>query len=147
MDYIFDTDAIVAFYDDSNNEKHISIHSKLFSLSENDNVYISVLTLYEYHYSLSNSNSETKEKIFDTIESIKNDFPTLPISNVGAPIFGEIKERYKREAGIKRENIKKFNIDLIIASTAIVNSCTVISNDKVYKRLSSIYSDLKTESF
>ena len=147
MDYIFDTDAIVAFYDDTNQEKHTSVHNKVSSLKENDNVYVSVLSLYEYYYSYSNAVDEEKDKILTTIKEFEKDFPVLLVENMGASIFGELKAKYKASTGTQRKNMKKFNIDLIIASTAISNSCIVVSNDKVYKKFSEMREDFKCESF
>jgi len=147
MDYIFDTDAIVAFYDDTNQEKHTNIHNKVLTLGVYDNVYVSVLSLYEYHYSYSNAAKKEKDKILTTINELEKDFQILPVGNIGASIFGELKAKYKAATNTQRSNMKKFNIDLIIASTAISNSCIVVSNDKVYKKLSEICEDFECEQF
>ena len=74
-------------------------------------------------------------------------FPVLLVENMGASIFGELKAKYKALTGTQRKNMKKFNIDLIVASTAISNSCIVVSNDKVYKKFSEMREDFKCESF
>ena len=147
MDYIFDTDAVVAFYDDTNQEKHLNIHNRVLNLKEGDNVYISVLSLYEYYYSFSNATNKEKEKILTTIKEFEKDFPILPIENMGAFIFGELKTKYKLATGTQRKNMKMFNIDLIIASTAILNSCVVVSNDRIYKKISELHEDFKCEQF
>jgi len=145
MDYIFDTDAIVAFYDNENQAKHLSIHNKIVSLKKGDNVYISVLTLYEYYYSYSNAQDEEKDRILMTIKNIESDFQILPVGKIGASIFGQLKTKYKTLTGMNRENIKKMNIDFIIASTAIIKSCIIVSNDKIYEKLSAIYENLNVE--
>lgn len=86
-----------------------------------------------------------KEKISSVIHKIKNDFMVLPITQNCAAMFGKVKRRYKVKTGISRENIKKANIDLIIASTAIINSCVVVSCDGLFQEISDIFEGFQTK--
>jgi hypothetical protein len=54
-----------------------------------------------------------------------------------------LKKALKKDRGLKKENIKKFNIDLMIASVAITEECVLISADAVYQELRQINPDLK----
>lgn len=49
-----------------------------------------------------------------------------------APIFGELKSRLKREKQLSRRAMRKHNIDIMLASTAIGASATLIGMDRIY---------------
>lgn len=147
MDYIFDTNAVSFLFDDLTGKNHTKLFEFFSKLNNEDFVYVSVVTLYELEYSLSNSSVEKKERIQHMINNVLRFFKILPLPTNGAKIFGELKQIYKKRKQKSKENIKKDSIDIMIASTAIINSCTVISYDLIFKDISEEYKDLKTGNF
>lgn len=103
-------------------------------LAKNDQVCLSIISLYELNYSLSNTkDTEKKRKIEKVILWCKNYFEILPLTLSGSEIYGELKTQFRQHTGINRKAIKKHNIDLIIASTAIDTECTLVARDYIYK--------------
>ena len=111
----------------------------LGTLVEDDLVCISVVTLFEMEYSLSNCKNVNKQKIIRaTIYDIQENFVVIPLEKRESGIYGDIKTKYKEEFGTSRENMKKHNIDFMIASTSISHDCTLCGLDTIYKKLSDI---------
>jgi len=78
----------------------------------------------------------------------KESFTILPISSTGAKVFGEIKKAYKDHRQItSKETMKKLNIDIILASTAIVESCILVSPDNIYSVLAKLRKGFKYENW
>jgi predicted nucleic acid-binding protein len=110
MKYLLDSNAVSDIYNASSVNHH-QIINKLLSLEEDDDIFISVLTLYEFEYAFANSPDNKKLTIKKTIAQIKQDFNALPLSVHGSEAFGELKKRFKELQSINNENIK--NIPLI----------------------------------
>ena len=146
MNYIFDTNAVSFLFDDSTGDNHVKLYDLFSKLNDADLVCVSVVTLYELEYSLSNASVDKKEQIQHMINSMLEFFTVLPLPIDGAKIFGELKQIYKKRNQKSKENIKKDNIDIMIASTAIVNSCIVISYDLIFQDISKEYKNLNIEN-
>jgi len=58
------------------------------------------------------------------------DFDYLNLQPEDADHFARLKADIKKKYRISRENMKKFNIDLMLASSAISNEATFVSIDK-----------------
>ena len=134
MNYIFDTNTISFLYDETREPFHSCLFAFISNLKKDDNLYISILTLYELEYSL--SNSPKKEQVKKVLESVLKFFEVLDLPTEGAKIFGDLKQIYKKKTGITKENIKKNNVDLMVASTAIINSCIMVSFDSIFESIS-----------
>lgn len=135
MNYLFDTDALSAFYDNTH-DHHTEINLFVGGLENNDDVYIPILTIFELEYSKANCEDENKRAgISNTIKQAKSDFQVFNLTIEEAGIFGELKSTLKKNTGISRQNIKKHNMDCIIASIAIVNDCALIRLDKIYRKI------------
>lgn len=75
-----------------------------------------------------------------TINSALNDFDAvLPLNTGSAPIFGEIKALLKQEKGLSRKQMRKHNIDIMLASTSISTSSVLIGSDGIYSNISELY--------
>ena len=147
MNYIFDTDSVSFLYDSSREPQHTKIFNFVSNIKDSDNLYISIVTLYELEYSLSNSPNTKKEKIQFIIDNALILFEVLDLPKSGATLFGKLKCQYKGETLTTKSNLKKNNIDFMIASTAITNSCIVISYDSIFETISKINTNLRTEKF
>lgn len=147
MNYIFDTNAVSFLYDNSREPYHSNLFIFISSLKNNDNLYISIVTLYELEYSLSNSFGTKKEQVQVVLDNVLNFFKIFDLPKNGAKIFGELKHLYKEKTGASKETMKKNNIDFMIASTALINSCVVVSYDHIFNDISKINKNLRTEKF
>ncbi|MEO5327831.1 MAG: type II toxin-antitoxin system VapC family toxin [Magnetococcus sp. THC-1_WYH] len=147
MRYLLDTNMVSVFYDRTNRQ-HENIFNRIKNLNHSDNLYISVLTLFEFEYSFSCCSDEGKRtSIRNTINKIRTIFNKIEISDNEAKIFGEIKALIKKSTGTTPNNMQKYNIDIMIGSSAISNSCVVVSGDKIFERISQLYRPFNFENW
>lgn len=144
--YLLDSNIVSSFYDKYSAGYH-EISSKLLSLNDADSVSISILTLYEMEYGYANAPGEMKSILRQKINEVQQDFDVLPLSANAAGLFGELKKEIKNFKSLKKENIKKHNIDIMIAATAISENCILVSNDAIYKDIRKINNLFKYEDW
>ena len=143
MDYLLDSDIINIMYDDQRKEEHNIIHTRLSQLTDEDRLLTSVLVIYEMEYSYFNAPENKKTAIRNTINSIIDDFDALlPINQSAAPIFGELKAKLKTKKNLSRKEMRKHNVDLMLASTAIDTSSVLVCNDDIYREISDLNENL-----
>jgi len=148
MDYLLDSDIINIMYDDQRKDDHNRIHTRLSQLTDEDRLLTSVLVIYEMEYSYFNAPVNKKTAIRNTINSISCDFDALlPIYHSAAPIFGELKAKLKIEKNFSRKEMRKHNIDLMLASTAIDTSSVLVCNDDIYRVISILNKNLVYENW
>ena len=146
--YLLDTN-IISYLANSNSPHREIIKKHLFSLSANDNVYVSIITLYELSYGL-HSYKSSEKNIFlfkKGIELIKDYLEVLPLDIKEVDIFGKLKSKYKNSTGIQSKINKQNDLDFLIAATAINHNAILISNDKIFNKLSKIEPKLKYENW
>ena len=136
--YLLDTN-IISYLTDSKSPHRDSVKEKLFSLSEDDTVSVSIITLYELAYGLATfkktkkDDNDRDEKLFESgIEFIKEYLEIFPLSVEEIDIFGKLKAKYKQETGINTKALKKNDLDFLIASTAISQGAILVSNDGIF---------------
>ena len=49
-------------------------------------------------------------------------------------IFADLKVLYKKKTGINKKAMKKNDLDILIASTAMAESATLISDDGIFEK-------------
>ena len=104
--------------------------AKFSSLNDEDEVYVSIVSLYEMEYGARHTkDANLANEMRLAIESVKNSFTILNLTEEGAKIFADIKERYKQETQLGKKAIIRHNADLMIASTAIEMGAIWVSND------------------
>jgi predicted nucleic acid-binding protein len=127
--FLFDTNALSSLTIEGN-DGHDKILSKVASLNENDELYASILSLYEMEYGMKHAKDESIiKKMWLAIQSVKDEFQIVPLTNSGAKIFADIKEQYRETKNIGKKALIKHNVDLIIAATAIEIGAILITND------------------
>jgi len=136
--YLLDTN-IISYLTDSKSPHRDSVKEKFFSLSEDDTVSVSIITLYELAYGLATfkktkkDDNDRDEKLFESgIEFIKEYLEIFPLSVEEIDIFGKLKAKYKQETGINTKALKKNDLDFLIASTAISQGAILVSNDGIF---------------
>ena len=137
--YLLDTN-IISYLTDSKSPHRQNVKNRLFSLSEQDRVAVSIVTLYELAYGLATfektkkDDSDRDEKLFKSgIEFIKEYLEIFPLSVEEIDIFGKLKAKYKQETGINTKALKKNDLDFLIASTAISQGAVLVSNDGIFE--------------
>lgn len=148
MKYLFDSDTLSFLYHNKERAEKIFILQKLKKLQSTDQLFVSVLTFFELEYSIANApDLLKKQELRNTLEHLKyrSAFFSLPIREEMAYLYGEIKSVLKEKENISRENIKKCNIDIMIASAALYEGCIVVSGDDIYHKISKHKPELQAE--
>jgi len=146
--YLLDSD-IITYLEEKDSIFHASVKSNLSRLADDDEVYISVLTLYEMHYGIAfvKEDLEKYKKFLAVQKSVQRRFPILPLSEKGAQIYGEIKSAYRKNTGIKKKPIKQHDVDFILTSTAIEYGLVIVSNDSIFQKLKKLFPTLQVENW
>jgi len=146
--YILDTD-IISYLWDRKSPYHQKIVNKLNSLNDDDIVGLSIISIYELTYGMDSFKDENLKATFqNALTMIKRDddifIYSLDVSS--ADFFSELKQLYKSTTGINSKNAKKNDLDFMIASIAMSQKATLVSNDKLFETLSN-YTNLKYENW
>jgi predicted nucleic acid-binding protein len=146
--YLLDSD-IITYLEEKNSAFHAPVVSQLSRLSNDDEVYISVLTLYEMQYGIAcvKEEPEKYKKFLAVQNSIKRRFPILPLSEKGAEIYGDIKAMYRKDTGIQKKPLKKHDVDFILSSTAVEYDLIIVSNDTIFRKIQEIFNNLQVENW
>jgi predicted nucleic acid-binding protein len=146
MKYLLDSNTVSDLYEDATVAYH-AIVSRLEQLSDTDEVYVSILTVYEFEYRFAKAPTTLKPRIREQITAIRQDFALLPLSETGAEIFGELKNHLQTVRGMKSENLKKHTIDLMLAANAIAAQAVLVSADRLFTDLQRLNTRLCTENW
>ncbi len=148
MKYLLDSDIITFLYDNERKDYHDAVHRKISQLNDGDELCVSVLALHELEYSFCNAPDDKKERIRQMITSILTDFDAiLPINTETAPIFGKLKADLKRMKNLTRKEMRKHNIDLMLASTAIHFSSILVGVDAIYRDIARLHEQFRIENW
>jgi len=145
--YILDTNIASLLGSEENDENRL-IFDKFYSLEDDDVVMVSVITLYEAYYGLKNSEYEEQQvEIRENIEYIQRFFEIVPLDLKEMELYADLKVLYKKSTGINKKSMKKNDLDILIASTAMAENATLISYDGIFKKLSEIEPKFKWENW
>ena len=145
--YILDTNIASLLGSEENDENRL-IFDKFYSLEDDDVVMVSVITLYEAYYGLKNSEDEEQQvEIRENIEYIQRFFEIVPLDLKEMELYADLKVLYKKSTGINKKSMKKNDLDILIASTAMAENATLISYDGIFKKLSEIEPKFKWENW
>lgn len=119
MNLLLDTSTIIDYFRQKTHSKEL-----ISSIVSGSTIYISIITYAELVYGTFRANNPNKEK-----ERV-DDF----ISNINAQIITLSKEMIEIYANLKylleKKGQKIDEFDLLIASTAIYQDCTLVTSDK-----------------
>ncbi len=146
MRFLLDSDIVTDLYDKSA-VNHPRIAGRLASLDDEDEVCVSILTVYEFEYGLANAPADKSDAISKKVLEAQADFDVLPLSSAGAKHFGSLKKALKDRRSLTQEGAKKHNIDLIIAATALAEGCRLVSGDAVYREFQTSHPDLALDDW
>lgn len=146
MRYLLDSNIVTAIYDRSSRD-HAAVCSRLASLRDDDEVFVSIITLYEFEYGLANAPDDKRESVEKKLSETVRDFGVLRLSLDGAKAFGSMKTGLRKRQGLTQKAAKKHNIDVMIAATAIVSGCLLVSADALHTLLGDTFSSLTVENW
>ncbi len=144
--YLLDTNIVSILQSKSTDATKIL--TKLQSLDSSDEIAISIIVLYELVYGIediADKNEQLKAK--RGLEFVREYLSIIPLDTKEVEIFSSLKVKFKAHTGISQNAIKRHNLDLLIASTAIAIDATLVSHDKIYYTLSEIEPLLKHEDW
>ena len=147
--YILDTD-IVSYLWDEKSVHHQKVVEHLNRLNDEDILGISVMSIYELTYGMDSFKDEKLKAIFkNALEFLKNDQDAniFSLDANGATFFSQLKLKYKKATGIKSKEAKKNDLDLVIASIAMGQDAILISNDKIFEKLTELEPKFKWENW
>ena len=144
--YLLDTNIVSDLQTDT--EAGAKILNKLKHLDRGDEVAVSIIVLYELTYGLHNLvDKRQKGAVQQGIDFIKEYLTIVPLDLKEVDIFAQLKIRYKQATGITKNAIKRHNLDLLIASTAIAIDAVLVSDDALFGKLAKIEPRLKYENW
>jgi predicted nucleic acid-binding protein len=141
-----DSNTVSDLYDDAT-VAHDALVRRLEKLSETDEVYVSILTVYEFEYRFANTPVNLRPRIREQLIALREDFALLPLSEAGAEIFGELKKNLHTRRNMTAENLKKHTIDLMLAANAIAAQAVMVSADRLFTDLQQFDARLHTENW
>lgn len=144
--YVLDSD-ILTYLEQQDSPSHGKVRQRLSQLHDDDEVMISILSLYEMHYGLSWASDDERSALSRTVDSIASKFIVVGLSQSGAMIFGDLKAAYRRTIGIAPDALKRNDIDLLIASTALAQDAVLVSNDRLFEKIKDINPNFQLENW
>lgn len=144
--YIIDTN-IISYLADDLSPFHTAIVKKISQIDDYDRICLSILTIYELQHGIASMSHEMAVKFSETKKLMIKHFDILPLSEKGAEIFGMLKAEYIRQTGILKDAVKRHDIDLMVASSAMAENAVLVSNDRIFSRLKKMRSDFLLEDW
>ena len=143
MRYLLDTNIVSYLYDPQSPP-----HSKIKPhIQEGHSYYLSILTLFEMEYSLANTPESKNSRVSNSIANMKKEFIILPLTENASTIFGKLKKSLKDKRNITNRNLRKHNIDIMLASTALSENLILVSADDLYPALTEFDPQLTIENW
>src|SRR5689334_14353919 len=140
--YLLDTN-IVSYLADPSSPFHERVADAVLALAEGDRLAISTLTLYELAYGYVRDPGHSRLLAIVREE----DFVVLAPAEAGAEAFARLKDAYRRHAGLREKALVRHNVDLILASTAILEDAVLVSNDAIFAALAELEPRLAVENW
>jgi predicted nucleic acid-binding protein len=145
--YILDSDFLTAL-EDSDSPEYKKISEKLSSLPDEDKVCVSIISMYEYYYGISNATDESlSQQLLRAKDTLLEFFTILPLTLKGGELYGKIKAEYKKRTGTTRGDMRRHNVDIILASTALEKNAVIVSQDKIFLKIQEFKPELQIENW
>ncbi len=71
----------------------------------------------------------------------------MPVDVKLAPVFGELKARLANDKNASRKAMRRHNIDILLASSAIVCEAILIGMDQIYAEIAQLDSNFRCENW
>ena len=146
MKYLLDGN-IITELEDRRKPSYKSIRNRIAALSDEDQIYISIISAYEYQHSIAKAPEDMKEDLKKAWDTFLELFSVLSLTLEGARIYGEIKTKYEKHTGIGKKEIKRHTVDFILSSTAIETGAVVVSDDRIFLTIQEFWPSFCVESW
>jgi len=146
MNYLFDTDSINFFFKQSL-PQYPYIRKRVASLDDNAILQVSALSIAELEYSLFLASEGKKGEIITLLDQVRKNLSVVPFTDSAAVSYAEFKGKLKQKLRISTENMKKHNIDIMLASTALCENAVLISADGLYEKLAEMTPQFQYENW
>jgi predicted nucleic acid-binding protein len=137
--HLLDTN-IVSYLVDTASPFHARARDRLGGLAADDEVAISILSLYELHHWFAFDAASRS-----VADEIIRDFVLLPLPAAGAERFGVLMRDLR--SNISRGEMERRAVDCMIAVTAIEHDAVLVSNDGLFRTLASLEPRLMIENW
>lgn len=134
--YVLDTN-ILSYLADTVSPFHAAAHDGLAALADEDEVALSVLSLFELHHWFAYHPADRR-----VVEELIGDFDVLPLPHAGAERFGRLM-RALRGDGLSRREVRRHALDGMIAVTAVEHGAVLVSSDALFARLATLEPELR----
>ena len=147
MKYLLDSDILTAM-EDTDSDRHKKVVRRISALSDDDEVCLSLITMYEYSFGIANAPDKTlAESLSRAKSTLLQLFHVLPLSLVGADVYGKLKAGYRGHTGCSRQDLRRHNVDMILASTAMEHGAVLVSADQIFAKIREYAPDLRVENW
>lgn len=146
MRYLLDTN-ILSYLEERNSPFHLSVKQHMSACSSMDELFISSLTIYELYYSVACAGEKDQVRVNKLIGSYLRRFQVFPLQLEGAVIFGQLKQLLRTKTALNTKVLDRHNVDLMIASCAILQQAILVSNDRIFETLAQHDNRLKFENW
>jgi len=145
--YILDAN-FLGTLEDSESPEYKEIFRKLSSLPDEDEVCVSIISIYEYYFGIFNAPDENlSQQLLKTKDTILELFTILPLTLESAELYGKIKTAYKKQTGATRAGMRRHNVDFILASTALEQQAVIVSKDNIFSKIQEFEQGLQVENW
>jgi predicted nucleic acid-binding protein len=140
--YLLDTNT-VSYLADRASAFHEPAKHRLGSIPEESEVAISILTLYELTYGF--VHDPARSRLLSIVR--EGQVRIVPLTEAGSEVFAALKHAYRRRTGGRAKALSRHNVDLILASSAIVEGAVLVSNDALFRTLAELEPRLTVENW
>jgi len=126
---------------------HEEVVRRVAALGEDDELTVSVLALYELEYGYANSSEDKKPSLRRRIQNVQDRFVVQALSEEAARIFGRLKKALVESRGLSKRGSRYHNVDLMVAATALAESCTLVGADSLFSDLQKLEPGLALQNW
>ena len=137
--WLVDTN-ILSYLIDTASPFHEAARAHLASLADQDEVVLSVLSLYELHHWFAYDPSAQA-----SAQEVVGAFGILPLPEAGAELFGALMRDLR--GGSTRAGVQRHAVDCMIAVTALENGAVLVSNDALFGQLIGLIPALQIDNW
>src|SRR3954452_7339380 len=137
--WLIDTN-ILSYLIDTASPFHEAARAHLASLADQDEVVLSVLSLYELHHWFAYDPAAQARA-----REIGGAFRILPLPEAGAELFGALMRDLR--GGSSRPEVQRHAVDCMIAVTALENGAVLVSNDGLFGQLIELIPALQIDNW
>jgi predicted nucleic acid-binding protein len=137
--YLIDTN-ILSYLVDTASPFHGATRERLAGLADEDDVVLSILSLYELHHWFAYDPAPRA-----AAQEIIRTFRVLPLSETGAELFGALMRDLR--TGTPRADVQRHAVDCMIAVTALEGGAVLVSNDALFEQLVELVPALRIDNW